>query len=132
MKQLVKATKALSDETRLKILNLLLERECCVCEVMAILGISQTRASRNLGILQEAGLLKMRKVGLWALYSIDADMGQPVAELVAAIGRSLSDDKAAQQDRQLLRMATPRVAVCNCRPPSLAVPAIGRQDDDQA
>ncbi len=40
--------KALSDETRLRISSLLLERECCVCEVMQALDISQTRASRNL------------------------------------------------------------------------------------
>ncbi len=123
MKQLIKAAKALSDETRIKILNLLLERECCVCEVMAILGISQTRASRNLGILQNAGLLKMRKVGLWALYSIDPDMGQPAAELVAAVGRSLAGDASAREDRQLLRLAAPRVAVCNCRPPAITTGA---------
>ena len=63
--------KALSDETRLRIFHLLLERECCVCEVMQALDISQTRASRNLGILQNSGLLKTRRNGLWVLYSID-------------------------------------------------------------
>ena len=42
MRDLVKAIKALSDETRLRILNLLLEQECCVCEVMQALDISQT------------------------------------------------------------------------------------------
>ncbi len=63
--------KALSDETRLRIFNLLLERECCVCEVMQALDISQTRASRNLGILQNAGLLKTQRNGLWVLYSVD-------------------------------------------------------------
>ncbi len=73
MDDVVKAMKALSDETRLRILNVLLERECCVCEVMQALDISQTRASRNLGILHDAGFLKMRKEGLWALYSIDRD-----------------------------------------------------------
>jgi len=120
MRQLIKAAKALSDETRLKILNLLLERECCVCEVMAILDISQTRASRNLGILESAGLLKMRKVGLWALYSIDPAMSQPTAELVAAVGRSLAKDEAAQSDRQLLRTTEPRVACCAACPPLVA------------
>ena len=48
MRELVEAFEALSNETRLRILNLLLERECCVCEVMQALQISQTRASRNL------------------------------------------------------------------------------------
>ena len=73
MRDLVKAFKALSDETRLRILNLLLERECCVCEVMQVLDISQARASRNLSTLYEAGLLKLRRQGLWALYSVDKE-----------------------------------------------------------
>jgi ArsR family transcriptional regulator len=71
MRNLVKATKALSDETRLRILNLLLVRECCVCEVMQVLDVSQTRASRNLNLLYDAGFLKVRREGLWAYYSID-------------------------------------------------------------
>ena len=71
MQDLVKAMKALSDETRLRILNVLLERECCVCEVMQALDISQSRASRNLGILQDAGFLQARREGAWVLYSVD-------------------------------------------------------------
>lgn len=71
MYDLIKAAKALSDETRLRILHLLLVRECCVCEVMQILNVSQTRASRNLNILYDAGFLKVRRDGLWAYYSID-------------------------------------------------------------
>ncbi|MCJ7744033.1 MAG: metalloregulator ArsR/SmtB family transcription factor [Dehalococcoidales bacterium] len=79
MRDLIKAMKALSDETRLRIMNILLERECCVCEVMEVLGISQTRASRNLGLLEEAGFLKMRKIGQWALYSRFAFDSQTLA-----------------------------------------------------
>ena len=71
MQNLIKAMKALSDETRLRILNILLQRECCVCEVMQALDISQSRASRNLGILQDAGFLTARRDGLWIVYSID-------------------------------------------------------------
>ena len=71
MRDLIKAMKALSDETRLRILNLLLERECCVCEVMQALDISQTRASRNLSALYDAGFLTLHKEGLWSLYAIN-------------------------------------------------------------
>ena len=60
MQEIVKTMKALSDETRLRILKILLEKECCVCEIMQALDIFQSRASRNLGILQNAGLLKTR------------------------------------------------------------------------
>ena len=106
MKDVVKAMKALSDETRLRILNVLLERECCVCEVMQALDISQTRASRNLGILHEAGFLKMRKEGLWALYSIDRDgMKEYYPSLVEAVQKSLANDDTAALDRKRLKMA---------------------------
>ena len=71
MQDLIKATKALSDETRLRILNVLLERECCVCEIMQALDISQSRASRNLGILQDAGFLRAQRDGAWIVYSVD-------------------------------------------------------------
>ena len=71
MQDLIKVMKALSDETRLRILKILLERECCVCEVMQALDISQSRASRNLGILQDAGFLKVRRDGVWIVYSVD-------------------------------------------------------------
>ncbi len=71
MQDVIKTMKALSDETRLRILNVLLERECCVCEVMQALDISQSRASRNLGILEDVGFLKARRKGAWILYSLD-------------------------------------------------------------
>jgi len=106
MKDVVKAMKALSDETRLRILNVLLERECCVCEVMQALDISQTRASRNLGILHDAGFLRMRKEGLWALYSIDQDgMKEYYSSLVEAVEKSLIDDEVAALDRKRLKTA---------------------------
>src|SRR4030043_1247308 len=90
MRELVKAFKALSDETRLRILNLLLERECCVCEVMQALDISQARAARNLSALYDAGFLKPRQDGLWSLYSIDAEGMKPhFSNLVEAVRRGL-------------------------------------------
>jgi len=53
-----KAFRVLSDETKMRVLNLLLERECCVCEVMQALEISQSKASRGLTTLHDAGFLK--------------------------------------------------------------------------
>ena len=106
MKDVVKAMKALSDETRLRILNVLLERECCVCEVMQALGISQTRASRNLGILHDAGFLSVRKEGLWSLYSIDRNgLKEYYSSVVEAVEKSLENDKVAASDRRRLKSA---------------------------
>ena len=106
MRDLVKAFKALSDETRLRILNLLFERECCVCEVMQALNISQTRASRNLSALYDAGFLKLRKDGLWSLYSIDEEgMREHFHDLVEAVRKGLEGNDMVVLDRERLRIA---------------------------
>ena len=106
MRELVKAFKSLSDETRLRILNLLLEKECCVCEVMQALNISQTRASRNLSALYDAGFLKLRKDGLWSLYSIDREgMKEYVSGLVEAVRKALEGNEMVALDRERLRRA---------------------------
>ena len=106
MRNLIRASKSLSDETRLRILNLLLERECCVCEVMQALGISQTRASRNLGILYEAGFLKLEKNGLWSIYSLDKEgMPEYLLDLVKAVGKALDNSEALALDKKRLSQA---------------------------
>ena len=106
MRDVVKAMKALSDGTRLRILNILLERECCVCEVMQALDISQTRASRNLGILHDAGFLQMRKKGLWVLYSVDqVGIRGYYPSLVEAVRKSLEGNDVATLDRKRLKTA---------------------------
>jgi ArsR family transcriptional regulator len=99
MRQLIKAFKALSDETRIRMLNLLLKRECCVCEVMQVLGISESRASRNLSALYDAGFLKLRREGLWALYSIDREnLADHYLEIIEAVKKLLEGNKTAQED----------------------------------
>jgi ArsR family transcriptional regulator len=121
MEKLIKAMKALSDETRLRILNVLLERECCVCEVMQALDISQSRASRNLGALHDAGFLKLRKDGLWSLYSINREwMREYLPDLVKAVSQALEDNKVVALDRERLKTAQ-RVG------PSCAVRLTGRK-----
>ncbi len=103
MRYLVKAFKALSDDTRLRILKLLMERECCVCEVMQALDISQTRASRNLSALYDAGFLKLKKDGLWSLYSIDREgMEEYYSDLVDAVRKALEGNKVVDRDRERL------------------------------
>jgi ArsR family transcriptional regulator, arsenate/arsenite/antimonite-responsive transcriptional repressor len=63
--------KALSDESRLKMLWLLLNhRELCVCDIMAVLEITQSKASRHLAALRHFGIATDRREGLWAYYSL--------------------------------------------------------------
>jgi len=106
MRVLMKSLKALSDETRLRILNLLLDRECCVCEVMQALNISQTRASRNLHILYDAGFLRLRREGLWSLYSIDREgMPEYFSDLLNAAKKALQGNTETTHDRERLMRA---------------------------
>lgn len=61
--------KALADETRLRLLNLLLRHELNVNEIVNAMGMGQPRISRHLKILTDCGLLKYRRDGLWVFYS---------------------------------------------------------------
>lgn len=62
--------KALSDETRLRLAHILFQYELSVNELVQIMGIGQSRVSRHLKILAEAGLLRSRRDGLWVYYSV--------------------------------------------------------------
>ena len=113
MKELLRILKTLSDESRLRALNLLLERECCVCEVMQTLDISQSKASRILSTLYDAGFLKLRKNGPWSLYSIDWEGMEPyLNDMLKATTKALKGNKQMEIDRERLK-ATQRV-VQNC------------------
>jgi len=106
MRELVKVYKVLSDESRLRVLNLLLERECCVCEVMQALEISQSKASRILSALYDVGFLKLRKDGLWSLYSFDWEgMGAHLKDILEATRRAFEGNKQMQIDRGRLKTA---------------------------
>lgn len=106
MQDFIKVTKALSDETRLRILNVLLVRGCCVCEVMQALDISQSRASRNLGILQDAGFLKERRDGLWIVYSVDWETANRyAASLAKLLGDLPISNEIFNQDKERLTRA---------------------------
>jgi len=106
VQDLIRVMKALSDETRLRILRVLLEKECCVCEVMQALDISQSRASRNLGILQDAGFLRARRDGAWIVYSVDWDSANRYA---ASLAKLLKDspisNETIKKDKERLEHA---------------------------
>jgi ArsR family transcriptional regulator len=104
MDNLARAAQALSDETRLRILNLLTVKECCVCEVMQALDITQTRASRNLKILDDAGFLNLRTDGLFSLYSLGKACADGFhADLLKAVKTAMRVNEAAQKDVQRLK-----------------------------
>ncbi len=62
--------RALADPTRLRLLNLIADREICVCYFVEILGISQPKISRHLAYLRRAGIVAARRQGRWMHYRI--------------------------------------------------------------
>jgi ArsR family transcriptional regulator, arsenate/arsenite/antimonite-responsive transcriptional repressor len=90
--------KVLADEARLKMLWLLFNhRELCVCDIMAALEITQSKASRHLAALRNAGLATDRKEGLWSYYSL-CPSGNEIAEAHMKLLRtSLSKRADAKQ-----------------------------------
>ena len=72
MRDVAQLFKALADETRLKMVALLLKHgELCVCDFEQGMGISQSKASRHLRYLQQAGLLEDRREAVWVYYRIN-------------------------------------------------------------
>ncbi|WP_447980511.1 ArsR/SmtB family transcription factor [Candidatus Nitrospira bockiana] len=76
---------ALSDETRLRIIESLGEGEQCVCDLVDVLGAAQSRLSFHLKTLKDAGLVKDRREGRWIYYSLDPETMEELYELVTAL-----------------------------------------------
>jgi ArsR family transcriptional regulator len=70
MKDVVKTFKALADPTRLRIMLLLRQRELCVCELMFILGMEQSRISHQMRVLRDAGIAEDVRDGRWIIYRV--------------------------------------------------------------
>jgi len=63
--------KSLCDENRLRLLNLLMHYELCVCEIEVVLGLSQSNVSRHLGVLRKEKIITGSKDGQWVHYKVD-------------------------------------------------------------
>ena len=100
MEELLSVFKALSDETRLRIIKLLEEGELCVCDITAALDMVQPKVSFHLSALKEAGLIKDRKEGKWIHYSLnEKDLFRRMLILSAC---ERMDDSVAKTDRKRL------------------------------
>lgn len=103
MKELAKVFKALSDEARLRILNLILRTgEICVCDIEAITGFTQTKTSRHLLYLRNAKLVDSRQHGLWMLYSIAEPKSKEQEQLLDCLKTILQLNPVALKDAKEL------------------------------
>ena len=88
---------ALSDETRLALLDRLKSGEQCVCELMEAMNAAQSRLSFHLKVLKDAGLVEDRREGRWMYYSLNAQAIEELEDLVDALKRAA---KAAGSSRR--------------------------------
>lgn len=104
LKQWADLYKALSEETRLEVLAILnWGGELCVCDIEAVLEITQSKASRHLRYLYHAGLVQSRREGVWTYYRLPEHPGPAQAEVLALVRSQLTRSKLASLHERLQR-----------------------------
>ncbi len=94
--------KALADETRLRLVNLLMHHELNVNEIVKIMEMGQSRISRHLKILSDSGLLKSRRDGSWIFYSASKSKNDPTALLLKELQTFFKSQKELVDDLHAL------------------------------
>ncbi len=98
----VRIFKALSEETRLQMLILILQhQELCVCDLESVLEIGQSKASRHLRYLLNAGLLQDRREGVWIYYRIANNLNPIHQTILASISQLIEPALLADLNRRL-------------------------------
>jgi ArsR family transcriptional regulator len=121
MKDVVKVFKALADPTRLRITLLLERRELCVCELMFVLEMEQSRVSHHMRVLRDAGIAEDVREGRWIIYRIPEEARALVGDLFAGALRERAEATAeAAGDAVKLEACIRenlRGRVCDAHPP---------------
>lgn len=128
MNELLSITKALSDESRVRIVAALEPGELCVCQLVELLELAPSTVSKHLALLRQAGLLQVRKDGRWAYYRrAGADAPAIVREALAFVATSLVGDARTDADtRRLEQILTIDPEVLCCQQRGAPVPDEGR------
>ena len=106
--------RALADRTRLRLLNLMGDREVCVCFFVEILGMSQPKVSRHLAYLRRAGLVSARRDATWMHYRVVTPMDEGAARVLAETLAWISTDPEMKRDLSRLDKVS-----CAPNPPAL-------------
>jgi len=103
MKEFLAVTKALSDETRVRLLLALRQDELCLCQLIDLLNLAPSTVSKHMKLLHDARLVEMRKEGRWHFYRVARNHDSKAVEraLDWAI-ESLADEPKISDDRRRL------------------------------
>ncbi len=112
MRDVVVVFKALGDRSRLRILKMLEQKCCCVCELTHVLGLAQPSVSRHLKILKDAGLVRDVRNGQWIDYELSREKLNVYApHLLGDVGEWLNEDSVILGDSKKIRKAN-RDEIC--------------------
>ena len=100
---LIEIFKALGDENRIRILNLLIRQELCVCEIETVLDMTQSNASRHLNKLKTSGIITSEKKSQWVYYRVDNDFIKENDLLYEFIKNKLAENTQLQRDIERLK-----------------------------
>ncbi|MEX0654130.1 MAG: metalloregulator ArsR/SmtB family transcription factor [Phycisphaeraceae bacterium] len=101
MQTFLNITKALSDETRVKALLSLRGGELCLCELVDLLDVAPSTASRHMTLLWQAGLVQRRKDGRWHYFRlVGEDAPATVRDALAWVFRTIDADRVAPLPRR--------------------------------
>jgi len=95
--------KALADENRIRILNLLRSGELCGCDIESVLGIKQSNASRHLTRLKMAGIIVSKKKSQWVYYRLNSSIFQRFSFLSIIINDEIEQISVCKEDFELLK-----------------------------
>lgn len=105
MRELESYFKALADANRLRIMNLLLHGELCVCDIQRVLDSPQPNVSRHLAYLRHSGLVLDRRDGLRMFYRLNDAGGGALAALYGFLRAAFQREKMLQEDVRNLKAA---------------------------
>lgn len=103
---------ACADETRLRILLLLAERELCVCELVEVLDMPQGKVSRHLAVLKHAGLVRDRREGTWIYYALQKPDTGLKRRLAGYLKKEGGHQSLATRDLKHLKELANAGAIC--------------------
>ncbi len=101
MEKIIQMLQACANPTRLRILSLLSDGPLCVCDLVAVLGLSQPTVSRHCAVLRHAGIVCAKRVERWVHYSIDKSNAEFMGT-ISAILAQIAEDKLIIEDRERL------------------------------
>ncbi len=120
MRELMRVTKALADETRVRMLLALQDGELCVCQITELFALAPSTISKHLSILYQAGLVNSRKEGRWMYYELPKKNGPAAArEALRWVQRTTADDPEVADDgarlKKILSMDPVELCKRQCR-----------------